>query len=115
MASWIESVYAEFGSGVTVDGMGFLLQNRGAGFTLEPNHPDVLAGGKRPFHTIIPAFMERGDLHIGFGIMGGAMASNLRKAGYRLIAPVTRPELNEPPPTSGRRLQWLLCASIESG
>src|SRR6185295_1986474 len=61
MASWIESVYAEFGSGVTVDGMGFLLQNRGAGFTLEPNHPDILAGGKRPFHTIIPAFMERGD------------------------------------------------------
>ena len=71
IASWIQSVYAEFGSGVTVEGMGFILQNRGAGFTLEPKHPNVLAGGKRPFHTIIPAFMERGDLHIGFGIMGG--------------------------------------------
>src|SRR5437763_1988287 len=45
--------------------------HRGAGFTLDPKHPNVLAGGKRPFHTIIPAFMERGDLHIGFGIMGG--------------------------------------------
>jgi len=72
IASWIQSLYAEFGSGVTVEGMGFLLQNRGAGFTLDPKHPNVLAGGKRPFHTIIPAYMERGDRHIGFGIMGGA-------------------------------------------
>ncbi|MEY4939514.1 MAG: gamma-glutamyltransferase, partial [Verrucomicrobiota bacterium] len=72
MASWIQSGYSEFASGVTVEGMGFLLQNRGGGFTLEPNHPNVLAGGKRPFHTIIPAFMERGDQVIGFGIMGGA-------------------------------------------
>ncbi|MDP8989298.1 MAG: gamma-glutamyltransferase [Acidobacteriota bacterium] len=71
MTSWIQSVYSEFGSGVTVEGMGFLLQNRGGGFTLEPQHPNVLAGGKRPFHTIIPAFLERGDMHIGFGIMGG--------------------------------------------
>src|SRR5262249_48459686 len=54
------------------DGFGFVLHNRGAGFTLDPKHPNVLAGGKRPFHTIIPAFMERGDQHIGFGIMGGA-------------------------------------------
>ncbi|HSR06976.1 MAG TPA: gamma-glutamyltransferase [Bryobacteraceae bacterium] len=72
MTSWIQSVYSEFGSGVTVEGMGFILQNRGGGFTLEPKHPNVLVGGKRPFHTIIPAFLERGDLHIGFGIMGGA-------------------------------------------
>jgi len=72
IASWIQSVYAEFGSGITVEGMGFILQNRGAGFTLEATHPNVLAGGKRPFHTIIPAFMERGSKHIGFGIMGGA-------------------------------------------
>jgi gamma-glutamyltranspeptidase/glutathione hydrolase len=73
IVSWIQSVFNYFGSRVTVDGMGFILQNRGAGFTLEPNHPNVLAGGKRPFHTIIPAFMEKGDLHMGFGIMGGSI------------------------------------------
>ncbi|HLK65971.1 MAG TPA: gamma-glutamyltransferase [Bryobacteraceae bacterium] len=73
IASWIQSVFNYFGSRVTVDGMGFVLQNRGSGFTLEPKHPNVLAGGKRPFHTIIPGFMEKGDLHIGFGIMGGSI------------------------------------------
>jgi gamma-glutamyltranspeptidase/glutathione hydrolase len=73
IASWIQSVFSHFGSRVTVEGMGFILQNRGGGFTLEAKHPNVLAGGKRPFHTIIPAFMEKGDQHIGFGIMGGAV------------------------------------------
>ena len=72
IASWIQSIFASFGSAITVPGLGFVLQNRGAGFTLEPGHPNVLAGGKRPFHTIIPGFMERGSLHVGFGIMGGA-------------------------------------------
>jgi len=72
-ASWIQSIFGYFGSRVTVEGMGFELQNRGAGFNLDPSHPNVLAGGKRPFHTIIPAFMEKGDQHIGFGIMGGAI------------------------------------------
>jgi gamma-glutamyltranspeptidase/glutathione hydrolase len=71
IVSWIQSISGLFGSGVVVDGMGFELQNRAAGFTLDPKSPNVLAGGKRPFHTIIPAFMERGDLHVGFGIMGG--------------------------------------------
>jgi len=71
IASWIQSIYSNFGSGITVEGMGFALQNRGAGFTLDPAHPNVLAGGKRPFHTIIPGFLERGSQHIGFGIMGG--------------------------------------------
>ncbi len=71
IASWIQSIYADFASGIAVDGMGFLLQNRGAAFTLDPSHPNVLAGGKRPFHTIIPGFMQRSDRQIGFGIMGG--------------------------------------------
>src|SRR5271165_2594615 len=69
--SLIQSNYSLFGSGVTVQGMGFVLQNRGGLFSLDARSPDALAGHKRPFHTIIPAFMERGDQHIGFGIMGG--------------------------------------------
>jgi gamma-glutamyltranspeptidase/glutathione hydrolase len=72
IASWIQSIAGAWGSRVLVDNMGFLLHNRGSGFSLDPKHPNFLAGRKRPFHTIIPAFMEKGDIHIGFGIMGGA-------------------------------------------
>jgi gamma-glutamyltranspeptidase/glutathione hydrolase len=72
IASLIQSNYSAFGSGVVVNGMGFALQNRGALFSLDTSHPNALQPRKRPFHTIIPAFMERGDVHIGFGIMGGA-------------------------------------------
>jgi len=71
IASLIQSVYQHFGSGVVVDDYGFALQNRGALFELDPAHPNALAGHKRPYQTIIPGFMEKGDVHIGFGIMGG--------------------------------------------
>ena len=71
IASLIQSVYQHFGSGVVVDDYGFALQNRGALFELDPAHPNALAPRKRPYQTIIPAFMEKGDVHIGFGIMGG--------------------------------------------
>jgi gamma-glutamyltranspeptidase / glutathione hydrolase len=72
IVSWIQSLYDYFGSGVTVGGMGFLLHDRGQNFNLVRGSPNILAGGKRPSHTIIPGFMEKGDQHIGFGIMGGS-------------------------------------------
>lgn len=71
IVSLIQSLYLNFGSAVVVDDYGFPLQNRGGLFDLDPDHPNALAPRKRPFHTIIPAFMEKDDIHIGFGIMGG--------------------------------------------
>ena len=71
MVSLIQSNYAEFGSGIVASGTGFALQNRGALFNLDPQSPNALAGRKRPLHTIIPAFAQKGDTRIAFGIMGG--------------------------------------------
>src|SRR6185436_18226507 len=71
IVSLIQSLYSSFGSGVVPPNTGFMLHNRGALFTLESGHPNLLAPRKRPLHTIIPAFMSKGDVKIGFGIMGG--------------------------------------------
>lgn len=71
MVSLIQSIFANFGSGLAPEGAGFVLQSRGGLFTLDPLHPNALAPGKRPLHTIIPGFMENGDVRVAFGIMGG--------------------------------------------
>ncbi|GAB3626123.1 gamma-glutamyltransferase family protein [Pandoraea terrae] len=78
MVSFIQSNYMGFGSGVVVPGLGISLQNRGCGFSMDPRSANVVEGGKRPFHTIIPAFMTqevngRREAVMSFGVMGGDM------------------------------------------
>jgi gamma-glutamyltranspeptidase / glutathione hydrolase len=115
IVSLIQSLYQHFGSGVVVDGYGFALQNRGGLFDLDPQHPNALAPRKRPFHTIIPAFMEKGDEHIGFGIMGGLnqaqahaqFVSNMVDHGMNIQSALEAPRFT--------KLTWTGCdVSIES-
>ena len=72
MISLIQSNYASFGSDICPDGVGFPMQNRGQAFSLDPTHRNRLEPGKRPFHTIIPAFLTKGGAPVmAFGVMGG--------------------------------------------
>ena len=94
MISFIQSNYMGFGSGVVVPDWGISLQNRGFGFSMDPKSANVVAGGKHPFHTIIPAFLMRKEENrsvpqMSFGVMGGDMQPQghlqtvLRMLSYR--------------------------------
>ena len=98
--SLIYSIFHGFGSGIASDKFGILLQNRGAGFTLEEGHPNELKGGKRPMHTIIPGMIrENGGVTMPFGVMGGAyqsygharFASNLTDFGMDVQSAIDAP------------------------
>jgi gamma-glutamyltranspeptidase / glutathione hydrolase len=71
MVSLIQSNYEHFGSGIVAPGTGFVLHDRGGLFSLDPASPNALAGRKRPMHTLIPGFAQKGDTRVAFGIMGG--------------------------------------------
>jgi gamma-glutamyltranspeptidase/glutathione hydrolase len=103
IVSLIQSNYAGYGTGFVAPGLGFSFHNRGAGFQLTPGLPNSLAGHKRPLHTIIPAFMEKGDMHIGFGIMGGwnqaqahaQFVSNIVDYGMNVQAALEQPRFTK--------------------
>jgi gamma-glutamyltranspeptidase/glutathione hydrolase len=103
VASWIQSISGAWGAAVTVEGMGFPLHNRGAGFSFDAAHPNALKPGKRPFHTIIPAIVSHGERHIGFGIMGGPnqplahaqFVSYLADSGMNLQAALEAPRFTK--------------------
>lgn len=103
IVSLIQSNYGGYGTGFVAPGLGFSFQNRGAGFALTPGLPNSLAGHKRPLHTIIPAFMEKGSFHIGFGIMGGwnqaqahaQFVSNIVDFGMNVQAALEQPRFTK--------------------
>jgi gamma-glutamyltranspeptidase/glutathione hydrolase len=109
MVSFIQSNYAGFGSGVVVPGTGISLQNRGAGFILEPGHPNCAGPAKRPFHTIIPGFLMQGGAPLAaFGVMGGAIQAQ----GH--VQVVLRMEhWGQDPQTAADAPRWRVSAGLE--
>ena len=111
MVSLIQSNYMGFGSGVVVPDTGISLQNRGSGFRLEEGHPNQVAGGKRPFHTIIPAFLTRGGEPVmSFGLMGGSM-----QAQGHLQMVVRLVDYRQNPQAAADAPRWQLFGGLQVG
>ncbi|MFB6361372.1 MAG: gamma-glutamyltransferase [Halobacteriales archaeon] len=101
--SFINSLYMSFGSGVATEG--FALQNRGHSFSLDPDHANVLAPGKRPFHTIIPAMLRMdGEFRASWGVMGGSMQP---QGHLQVIAALVDSRLNPQAALDAPRFRWL--------
>ncbi|NLE97840.1 MAG: gamma-glutamyltransferase, partial [Propionibacterium sp.] len=110
MVSFIQSNFWGFGSGIVVPGTGISLQSRASGFSLEPGHPNELAPGKRPFHTIIPGFLSRGGQPVGpFGVMGGHMQAQ----GHVQVV-LDTVDLRDDPQTALGRPRWFWNADTGS-
>jgi gamma-glutamyltranspeptidase/glutathione hydrolase len=109
MVSYIQSNYMGFGSGIVVPDTGISLQNRGHGFNLTQGHPNEVAGGKRPFHTIIPAMVTKsGDPLFAFGVMGGHMQP---QGHVQVLSRVLDNTWN--PQASSNAARWLVTPDFE--
>ena len=96
--SFINSIFSAFGSALVAGDTGIVLQNRGAGFSLEPGHPNRIEPGKRPFHTLIPAMVFKdGQLLLSFGVMGGDVQAQGHAAG------AGQPDRSRAEPAAGDR------------
>lgn len=104
VVSLIQSNYMNFGSGLSATGTGFVLQNRASLFSVDPTHPNVVDGRKRPLHTIIPAFLSKGNERIAFGIQGGwnqsqahvQFVSNIVDHGMNIQEAIEAPRFTKP-------------------